>query len=355
MQSRILLAALTLAATLPVAPGPVFADTIQLTIISAQPPRMRSVGLLRDFFVPEVDKRLAAMGGKHRIKWTQGYAGSIAKGPEVLEAVQKGIADIAQVGILFEGAKLPLQQMTWYAPFHHGTLQTVVDVAQKLNDTMPELSAAYAKYNQVMLTAIGTDNYQLVTTFPVRSVDDIKGRKIGTPGTASNWLRGTGAVNVSAELINYYNSLKTGVFEGIIVFGSGIVPFKFYEVAPYITKVDFGPQNSTAITMNKRKWNRLPEDVRTVLKDVANEYRTRVAGVQEASGRRALSITAKRGAKVYTLPADERAKWANKMPNIAREWADRLEKKGLPAHKILNAYMEALRGAGARPLRDWDK
>ena len=43
------------------------------------------------------------------------------------------------------------------------------------------------------------------------------------------------------------------------------------------------------------------------------------------------------------------------MPNIAKEWAARADKQGLPGSKMLAAYMDAMRAAGAKPVRDWDK
>jgi hypothetical protein len=43
------------------------------------------------------------------------------------------------------------------------------------------------------------------------------------------------------------------------------------------------------------------------------------------------------------------------MPNIAKEWAERADKEGLPGSKALASYMAELRKAGAKPVRDWDK
>ena len=57
----------------------------------------------------------------------------------------------------------------------------------------------------------------------------------------------------------------------------------------------------------------------------------------------------------YELPRAEQEKWAKALPNIAEEWADRADKAGLPGHKVLSAYMDTLRAAGAKPVRDWDK
>ena len=61
------------------------------------------------------------------------------------------------------------------------------------------------------------------------------------------------------------------------------------------------------------------------------------------------------GAQVYELPREEKLKWLNGMPNIARQWAEATEQRGIPADEILGVYMDALRSRGAVPLRDWDR
>jgi hypothetical protein len=55
------------------------------------------------------------------------------------------------------------------------------------------------------------------------------------------------------------------------------------------------------------------------------------------------------------MSAADRKAWARDMPNVAKDWAASLEKKGMPGKAILSAYMDAMRGAGQPILRQWDK
>jgi len=43
------------------------------------------------------------------------------------------------------------------------------------------------------------------------------------------------------------------------------------------------------------------------------------------------------------------------MPNIAKEWAESLDKKGQPGTLVLNTYLELLRGKNVEMARDWSK
>ena len=61
------------------------------------------------------------------------------------------------------------------------------------------------------------------------------------------------------------------------------------------------------------------------------------------------------GAATFELPREEQAKWASAMPNIAKEWAERIDAPGLPGTEVLSAYMNEMRSAGAEPVRNWDQ
>lgn len=331
------------------------AKEIKLTVISGHPPVVGSVKYLKEFFIPEVDRRLAARGSKHTIKWTQAYAGSVAKPPAVFEAIEDGLADIGHIGMLFEAAKMPLETLTYIAPFGSGDLGQVLGIVDQVQKQIPEMNKAYNKYGQHLLARVGVDDYYVVTTFPVKKFADLKGRKIGAGGIAATWVRGTGATPVRGNLTTYYNSVKTGVFEGMIIFGSSIPAFRYYEVTKHLSKVNFGAMFSSSITMNKARWDGLPEDVKQVFNEVLPLYKAKAIAHYMSRGQKALKIAASKGVTIHDFPFSERRSWAKSLPNIAQAWAKRLDDKGLPGSKALKAYMDLSRKAGVKFARDWDK
>jgi hypothetical protein len=42
------------------------------------------------------------------------------------------------------------------------------------------------------------------------------------------------------------------------------------------------------------------------------------------------------------------------LPNIAREWADDMEERGMPGHDILRDYMDIMRANDQPIMRHWD-
>lgn len=332
------------------------ATTYTLTIAAGQPPRaLPSLAKVRDFFVPEINKRIKAAGLKDKIRWRQAYAGSLIKARRVLAATQDGIIDIGYVPLIFHPDKLPLELVSFVTPFATTNVSLVSKAMERVHAKVPQMFAEYKKFKQVFLGGQSVDSYQLYTVFPVKSLADLKGRKIGTAGAALLWLRGIGVTPVSSNMMEYYNSTKTGVYDGFIIMGSTNFGMKYTEAAPYLTKVNFGAQYVVALTMNESSLAKLPKPIQKIIRDVGREWGHVSDKVYQNAGSRALAMAGKFGGKVSEFPNAERVKWANALPNIAKEWAVRLDKKGLPATQVLNTYMQELRALGANPARNWDK
>ena len=327
--------------------------TIKLTVASSQPTTLAWVGAMHTLIVPELDRRLAANGSPVRIRWTEAYGGSLYKYENTLEAIEIGLTDMGWVGTLWELSKLPLQNVTFYAPFASDDFRLVVDIVNEMHRTLPAMTEAWTKQNVKFLGASALDTYHLMATFPVSSVDDLRGRKILAPGPSAAWLEGTGAVAVDGSLTTYYQQIQTGVADGVITILTGAAPNRLHEVAPHITLVGIGSQVTGALAINLDTWNRLPQDVRDVLDELGPEYSRSVA--DDLAKRYDASIARMRGegATVTELPLAEKQKWLAAMPDIAGRWIAATERRGQPAGDALRAYMAALRARGAQPLRDW--
>ena len=340
-----------------VSPGLRAADDepIKLTVASSQATTLAWVGAMHTLVVPELDRRLAARGSLQRIRWTEAYGGSLYKYGATLEAVEIGLTDMGWVGTLWELSKLPLQNVTYYVPFASDDFRTVVDIVNELHRSVSAMNDAWTAQNVKFLGASALDTYHLMTNFPVRSVDDLRGRKILAPGPSAAWLEGTGAVAVDGSLTTYYQQIQTGVADGVVTILTGAAPNRLHEVAPYITLVGLGSQVTGALAINLDTWNRLPADVRSVLEELGPEYSKGVA--DEIAKRYEASIERMRsdGATVTELPVAEKQKWLAAMPDIASRWIEATERRGVPAGEVLRAYMAAVRARGGTPLRDWDR
>ncbi len=330
-------------------------ETINLSLAAGQSNRLLPVKLMQEFFAPEVDVRIAAAGLDIKIEWTHAYAGALCQPTKCIFAAQDGIVDIAYIPTLFHPDKLPLDQVSFMTPFLTNDIQTVVDVVDEMYTQIPEMTAQWDTYNQVRLSGLGIDTYQLLTTSPIESIEDAKGRKFGTAGAALSWMRGTGAVPVQSNMMEYYNNTKSGVYDGFIVFPSAYIPFKYTEVAPYVNQFDFGAQSSSALTMNKDVFESLSPELQTILRDVAGEYaRKSNAATQGWSAKSLAILDGMPEVTLVTISDEEKQRWAKAMPNIAQEWAAQAEASGYPGNKVLSAFMDGIRAKGISPVRNWD-
>lgn len=331
-----------------------YAKSFNMTLVTGHPAPFRWVKSISEYFVPTVTEKLQAKG--YTVNIMEQYGGTIAKVGEELEIIGQGIAEAGTIWSLFDPAKLAVQNVTYYTPFVSDDIFMMYDVMEEMHKNDPDMQRAYTENNVIFLgSPYIVDDYLLVTNFPINSMDDLKGRKIGTPGAAVNWLNGIGAVGVSGNLTTYYNSISTGVFDGAIVFASSILPGKFYEVAPYVTKFGLGAQFAGGIGVNADWFNGLPYEVQQILTETASETGDWYNNSLEAYLKTVYDKLPALGAKISEATPEMRKYWATNMQDAAAVWTQQLDAQGKPATKILDTYMSEMRNAGATPLRDWDK
>jgi TRAP-type transport system periplasmic protein len=335
-------------------------QTFKLTIASSHPVTLPWVGLMSSLFVPEVNKRVAALGKGYKIEWREAYGGQLYKMNATLSSVEQGVTDIGWVFHNLEAAKMPLSQFGTVTPFTTDNVRVILDVANEMNDKVPALKREWEKNNMVFLGATGVDTYHLFSKNPIATYSDLKGRKISAPGSIGLWLKGSGAVPVDGSLTSYYTDIQTGVSEGAISISTGILPNKIYEVAPYITTVNIGALYIGGMAMNKDSFSKIPPEVQKILLDVGKLYSKTLGDTLMQRYEGALKAMLDAGAKqtpavrITGMSAGERERWVKTMPNLAAEWVKANSARG-PAKEIVKTYMDALRARGVKPARDWDK
>ncbi|MCG6902618.1 MAG: C4-dicarboxylate TRAP transporter substrate-binding protein [Rhodobacter sp.] len=323
------------------------ADTFTLRIGSGHPngPAVY-VADTANFFVPEVKRRVAAET-EHEIEFVEGYGGAIAGVAETLESVQNGILDIGSYCICFEPAKLFLHNFPYYAPFGPQDSVQQMKATRAVYDQVPWLTEQFTKeYGQVLLGLHGWDNYHLGTTDPWETVEDLKGVKIGGAGPNLPWLEYAGAIPVQSTLPDGYLSLQTGVYNGWLMFPSAYLGFKFYEPSPNYTLIGFGAMGVNALTMNKRKFDSLPEDVQKILVEVGRAYEDQAGETLNARQAAGLKGLEEVGANIKKLGEEARAGWAASLAEFPNRQAKDADSRGMPGTEVMKAYLAAVDETG---------
>ncbi len=325
--------------------GMAAAENITLRIGSGHPPGVVYAGLMQNYFEPELKRRVEERTD-HTINFVEGYSGSIVKVTEVLEGVQDGIIDIGGFCFCFEPSNLPLHAFQVMLPFGTMDPELSLKIAQEVYAEVPYLSNVFEdKFNQILLARIADGGYNLGTNFPWDDLSDLKGHKIAGAGLNLNWLQYAGIIPVQSSLATAYTEMKTGVYEGWIMFPSAWVNLKLYEVGPYYTLIGFGSITWHGLTINKDTYNSLPPEVQDILREVAHDYELQTGIVNKQEYDRYIEELRKL-ITVRELPAEVRKAWAESLKDWPQKVADELNAKGLPATKVLNLTLERAEANG---------
>ena len=350
----VVFAACAVAALFGLAPAAQAQQEIKITVSAGHAPVFLWVKHMRETMIPAINRELAK-GGKFKITWNEAYGGTLAKLGSELETIEQGVSDMGIVGSVFHPGKLPLQNVSYAAPFGPLDPRVVSKIMNEMHEKMPAMKKAWEKYNQVYLCGFGLDGYGIFSAAQIAKLEDMRGKKFGGAPTTHAWIKGSGAVAVAAGLPAFYNDVKAGVYNGVLVFPTGGVAAKLYEVAPVYTETGFGAMSAGGISINKGRWDKMPPEVRAAFKVGCDEYESAYSKEQFVRAVAALDTIKANKGSVAVMSEAERVRVAKSIENPAKAWMEAATKSGFPAKEVLKAYMDGARREGHKFPRDWDK
>lgn len=138
-----------------------------------------------------------------------------------------------------------------------------------------------------------------------------------------------------------------GCIDGVVTCLTNFLTYRLYEVASCAALETFGCVGE-GLFMNQDSWNRTPEDLKPVIMDVChNPYRT-TKGLIESDYTRMIDRIAEKGVAIYDLPQEESERWYSRFQNASRQWAEDMEKKGLPGKEAIKIFNEECEERGIR-------
>ncbi len=348
--STALATAMALCATAPASAQ----EIITANVIDGYPARAMWVQEFTNFFIPEVDKKLAETGN-YKMDWRESYGGTVVKPGGVLEGIQLGLGDIGIVTTIFHSSKLPSQAISAVTPFVASDAPAVAKAVDEIAREFPAMQAEFEAQNQVYLaTGVVLDTYQLFSKEPINGLADLEGAKIAGAGMNLRYVEGIeGAAGVRGGLTDFYNMVQTGLTDGAMLWPEAAVTFKMAEVAPYMLVADLGAVNTKTVTANKDYWDSLPDEVKAAIQEVSIAYRDHLASLAMDKAAESREAYVAAGGTIVEMSAEARAAWAASMPDIAAEWAAGLDATGSDGSEMLRAYLGKLNDAGFTGLRDW--
>lgn len=220
------------------------------------------------------------------------------------------------------------------------------EVIWKLYEQFPEIRKQFDDNHVLLLYT--TEPYSLITTEKqVKALNDLKGMKIRmTGGPPTDQMKALGGIPMSIPMPDVYIALKQGVIDGMGAPWEAIHTYRLYEVVDYYTQTPF-PAVYFSIAVNKKKWNRLPDDVKAAITSVSGLEGSKFWGRSFDMARDGvLKIAKESGTNInyYSLPENEKNRWLETGGKpIWNEWVKKMEGQGYKnAQEILDATLELL-------------
>ncbi len=310
------------------------------------------------FLISEVQKWWAdevARRSNGRIEWTDFYwSGALTKAGETLEAVQVGLADAGMVALPYYPGKLPLGNWTYAVPFGPGDPNVILEAAQRLYDEVPALRQEVENYNMVFLIPSVIDTYNLTSKEPIVTFEDFDGIKIASIGSYHpKILQGAGATAIAMPVAERYQALQTGVIEAEFLPWDISHAYKYTDFNKHITWVNMGAAMPVGLGVNKDLWDKLPEDLRQLMLDVADEAVDLNASLILERRNAALAEWEAAGITRHDMADEDRTQWAEALSDIPGDWIAEMEGKGLPGTDVMVTYLEILEEMGHDFPRQW--
>ncbi|KZL15408.1 Lactate-binding periplasmic protein precursor [Pseudovibrio axinellae] len=295
---------------------------------------------------PSIDAFNKAANGEMEIELY--YADQLVPTGELFRAMQRGTIDAVQSDDDSIAAPVDVSVFGGYFPF---ASRYSLDVPALFNHWgLKEIwEEAYDEVEGVKWLSAGAwDPCHFATKDPIRSLADLKGKRVFTFPTAGKFLTRFGVVPVTLPWEDIEVAMQTGELDGIA--WSGITEdytVGWADVTNYFLTNNISGAWAGSYFANEERWNELPAHLKTLFNlcmDSSHYYRQHWYWAGEAKLR-----TQGEKMELTTIPDEE---WATVETEAHKFWDEIAAKSERNARvvKILKEYNAAMAKAG-RPYR----
>jgi TRAP-type mannitol/chloroaromatic compound transport system substrate-binding protein len=268
--------------------------------------------------------------------------GSLVPTADMLDAVQAGMIDMMKQYEGYYIGKMPEVAFTSSLPCGFTDTWQFETWFWQLGG-VEILREDYAKLGCYYIAPTIYGEEPIHSKVPIRSLQDLKGKKGRFVGMAGPVLQKLGASVTPLPTAEVYSALEKGVIDfadrgGLAAnYDAGL-----YEVAKYIILPGFHqPTTATCYVANMGAWQKLPPDIQAIIETAAREASAELFQLHLVKGQEALEKFKQKGVEVIYLPEAD-VKQARK---VAMEVWEEYAAKSETARKILDsqeAWMKML-------------
>jgi TRAP-type C4-dicarboxylate transport system substrate-binding protein len=287
----------------------------------------------------EVEKRT---NGRVEIQYY--FAESLVKTIDSLPAVSSGITDVQFFAPGYFPSQLPLSggpDLLYQTRSNWVSAKAYNEMA----DTFAPFQKMLKDNNIVLMSTWPASEVVMISSKPIKTLADLKGKKIRAMGLMNNAIKMLGATPVAMPLPEVYEALERGTIDAVTGLPYHlVVTFKMHEVAKYLVNPGICCYASGGYFMNLKTWNKLPDDIKQIIQKINEEFPDVAARTSNDVLKKTTDTLLKAKVDIYSLPLDEVAKWKTILvPRIYDDWAKQMESKSLAGKETLNKYQELIK------------
>jgi TRAP-type transport system periplasmic protein len=268
--------------------------------------------------------------------------GALAAPPATFENTVAGGQDLGWALQGYHAGVFPVTEIV-EQPFQ---FTSAMQATQTLWDLYDEFPALQDEYSDVQLLGLWTHDIGDIWTksVQVQTVEDMQGLSLRFPtGIMGQVMEAMGATTVGLPAPEIFDSLSTGVIDGLSIAVSGLESFGLYPELAYGTTCDCYVA-AQYLVINLDAWNALTPDAQQVMLDLGREYSLVAAEVYDEAYVAIFQKAMDEGIEIYELPEDELARWHEIGQQVTDEWIAAREANGVPAQDMYDRMQDIKAG-----------
>lgn len=175
----------------------------------------------------------------------------------------------------------------------------------------------------------------LMSKTPVRTPEDLKGKKIATFMRQSNAAKLMGYEEVLMPFPEVYTALQQGVIDGVIWSDMGFVPFKIYEQAKFYTDINISTA-TIETCINKKSFKKLAAPLKRAVYEMQQKLMLGLVDKNVTFSSQAIEIYKSKGVEVIQLTPDERHVWRSVFSEVKQSWLKKCAASGKDCKGLLD-------------------
>lgn len=282
------------------------------------------------------------------------WGGSLGAPAELIELLKGGVCQVVHTHQWYTPSKMPLGDFEYTFPFGPTDYELLVKAMRAIRSEFPEFKKELEDNGAIMIIDPPMAVYDFQSKIPIKKLEDFRGEKICAIGRYLGKQLPNGSSAVVRPGQEFYDILRSGVARVAICPWNLTYTFKLQDVCKYYLEVGLVTVCGTPVLMNLKTFDSLPQEYQKIVVEAGKEIEMKAAREILPKWKNICYKAFKEaGMQFFTLPDEERKKWAEEVEDTVALWASDVEKLGLPGFKIAHRWQDITSNLGYRWPRKW--